>query len=90
MIIGDFKNDGLSHSYPNTPPGYSDSQILYNFHYEGFLTAITHSSSYIWNIEPPFYITEGQGTTKIKCELLPINSISCSELKSSIIFIKYW
>lgn len=90
MIIGDFDDKGLSHSYQNAPPGYSEPQLLYHYHYEGWVSGSSQSigKPYIWNIEPPFYIIEGQGTNSITCELMPINTENCSELKSSVISLQ--
>jgi hypothetical protein len=36
----DFDDKFLAHSYPNTPHGYTEPQILYSFYYEGFLTEL--------------------------------------------------
>lgn len=90
MIKGDFNENGLSHSYPNLPPNHSNPQILYHYQFEGWVSGSSQAigKPYIWNIEPPFYILEGQGTNKITCELLPINTISCSGLSSSIISLE--
>jgi hypothetical protein len=80
MIIGNFDNNGLAHSYPNLPPEISEPEILYKYHYEGWVTPTTQSPSiinqYIWNIEQPFYIISGQNTTEITVKLMPIYSDS--------------
>ena len=70
----DFDNNGIPHSYPNTPPGYSEPQLIYEFHYDGMLKNTQWDKNYNWSVEPPFYIKSGQGTSGITCELLPILS----------------
>lgn len=79
MILGTFNDRGLTHSYPNTPPGFSEPQILYHYHYEGWVpsSAQARGKPYIWNIEPPFYILSGQGTSGITCELKPVTTNLC-------------
>lgn len=76
MIIPEYdknftKDDILAHSYPNNPPGYSDPEILYYFHYEGFLTGTQWGKNFEWSVEAPFYIIDGQGTSRISCQLMP-------------------
>jgi len=90
MIVGDFDNNGLSHSYQNLPPEYYKPQLLYHYHYEGWVSGSTQSKDkpYIWSIEPPFYITEGQGTNNITCELMPITTSYCSGLSFSTISLQ--
>lgn len=65
------KEDILAHSYPNNPPLFSSPEILYYFHYEGFLLGTQWGKNFNWSIEPPFYIVAGQGTSRIACELIP-------------------
>lgn len=80
MILGTFNDIGLAHSYPNTPPEHSDPQILYKYHYEGWLQPSTHANpprTFLWTIEPPFYIISGQGTSEITVELKPITTNLC-------------
>ena len=69
--IYDFDDKGISHSYPNTPPGYSDPQILYKFHYEGNLKNTIYESNYNWDVNPPFYILSGKNEKIVTCELIP-------------------
>jgi len=85
MIIGSFDNNGLNQSYPNIPPGYSEPQLLYNFHYEGFITQMSKTNNFIWSIDPPFYIYSGQGTSGITLQLMPTTSKYCSTLNYSTI-----
>lgn len=70
--VYDFDNNGIAHSYPNTPPGYSDPQILYSFKYEGFMTLRPGPKTYTWSVNPPFHIISGQGTIKVTCQLMPM------------------
>lgn len=65
-----FEDFGLTHSYINTPPGYTNPQILYKFHYEGIISKLPNSQ-YVWSIDPPFFIIDGQGTNTVTLELQP-------------------
>lgn len=85
MIKGDSDNNILTHSYPNKPPEYSTPQVLYKYHYEGPLT----TTNYIWTINPPFYILEGQGTSGITIELYPKNSTSREKIISGVTILEY-
>ena len=67
----DFDDRGIAHSYPNEPPGYSTPQILYSFHYDGFMTKLPIPKNYKWEVNHPFYILSGQNTSNITCELMP-------------------
>ena len=67
----DYDDKGLAHSYPVTPPGYSDPQVFYNFHYEGFLKNTIYDKNYTWTVDPPFHIISGQNTSGITCQLMP-------------------
>ena len=78
----DFDDKGLNHSYPNTPPGYSNPQIIYDFHYEGLVTKLPGAKNYIWAVNPPFFILSGQGTSGITCELIPMLVKDREEIKT--------
>ena len=67
----DFDDEGVQHSYPNTPPGYSDPQIIYNFHYSGFLKNTIYEKNYNWEVSPPWYIISGQNSAIVTCQLMP-------------------
>ena len=83
----DFDDNGIPHSYPNTPPGYSDSQILYNFHYEGTFSAQT--VTYEWSVNPPFYILSGQSTLSITCQQMPMVTKERENVISGITIMSY-
>jgi hypothetical protein len=86
MIIPTFKKEipyfydldtkGIAHSYQNSPPGYSEAQTLFTFKYEGLLDEFNfigqEQKDYVWTVNPPFFIVEGQGTNTIKCEQIPL------------------
>ena len=48
--IFDFDDKGLPHSYINTPPGYSNPQIIYSFKYEGLMDRLPDPKNYIWSV----------------------------------------
>ena len=72
----DFDDKGIAHSYPNTPPSYTSPQILYSFHYEGFLKNTQWDRDYTWTVNPPFFILSGQNDHVITCELIPSLNIA--------------
>lgn len=67
----EIENGALEHSYQIQPPGYSTPQILYSYYYKGFITSIAGPKTYIWTVDPPFYIVSGQTTINITLELRP-------------------
>lgn len=72
MIIPNINiNDGLEHSYQNEPPGYSEPQSLFYFHYDGIFNTRPGTRYYNWTVNPPFIIVSGQGLSAITCQLLP-------------------
>jgi len=77
----DFDDKFLAHSYPNTPHGYTEPQILYSFYYEGFLTELPGAKFYTWSVDLPFIIVSGQSTSQVTCQLLPILSKNQEEIK---------
>jgi len=96
MIISNYNiEQGLEHSYPNTPPNYSDPQILYTFTYEGIMTSERFLNShpgekiFTWTINPPFFIISGQGSTQITCELIPKLNINKEIEKTAVRKLKY-
>jgi hypothetical protein len=70
--VYDFDNNGIAHSYPNTPPGYSNPQILYSFTYDGMLKNTQWCKNYTWKVDPPFHIISGQNESKVTCQLMPM------------------
>lgn len=67
----DFDDKGLAHSYQDEPPGYSNPKILYTFKYEGLVDRINKPKDYIWTVNPPFFIVNGQGTKNITLQMIP-------------------
>lgn len=62
---------GLQHSYHNTPPLYSEPQILYSYTYDGFMNDIPNNI-FTWNVNYPFVIVSGQGTNTITLQQYPV------------------
>jgi len=87
--VYDFDNNGIAHSYPNTPPGYSDPQILYSFTYEGFVLSKPGPKNYTWTVDPPFHIISGQNSAKVICQLMPMVTKTREPIISGITRLNY-
>ena len=70
----DFDDKFLAHSYPNTPQGYTEPQILYSFYYDGFLNDLPGAKWCTWSVDLPFIIVSGQSESIVTCQLLPVLS----------------
>lgn len=68
----EYDDKGLQHSYPETPPSYSEPQILYSFTYDGFMNNLPGNKIFNWSVNLPFLIVSGQSTKIITIQQLPI------------------
>lgn len=66
--------------YANNIQGFLHPQLLYNCYYNGFVSNMPGTKTYIWSIDLPFEIIDGQGTTGVTCQLTPVLSTNREEI----------